>query len=383
MTELCEQRRGINLARGFPDEPPPSALQRMATTAIREGFNQYSPTCGVLELRDALAHKLGTFNRLQVDVEKGLAITCGATEALTCSVLAVVDPADEVVVFEPFYESYVPSILIAGGTPDYVPLSDDWVVSEEGVKEAIGSRTKAIIVNTPQNPSGKVYKPDELRLLADLCVDYDLVAISDETYECFTYDGTKHTSLASIEGMAERTLTVGSFSKTFSVTGWRVGYVAASGELLGGVQRVHDYLTLAAPTPFQKAIVWGLNQDGAYYDKVARKHAIKRRILCDALRASGFKFHQPEGAYYVLADFSSISGSDDRGFALELLDSTGIATVPGRCFYSDQDRGRTKVRFSFCKSVATLRECARRLTSTYSDSHPRKETADEQRNRVT
>ena len=373
MTKLCDQRKGINLARGYPDEPPGSALRRMATAAIREGANQYSTTSGMPELREALAQKLETFNRIHVNPEKGITITCGATEAVASSVLAVVNPSEEVIVFEPFYENYVPSILLAGGIPNCVPLNRDWELPEERVKEAIGSRTKAVILNSPQNPNGKVYKPNELRLLADLCVDYDLVAISDETYECFTYGGAKHTSLASIDGMGERTLTAGSFSKTFSVTGWRVGFVATTPEIMEGVRRVHDYLTLAAPTPFQRAIARALSQETPYCGRVARTHATKRRILCDALRTCGFKFHQPEGAFYVLADFSGISHSDDKAFAVELLDSTGIATLPGSCFYADSDRGRTKVRFCFCKSNSTLHECARRLTSVYSASSWKRE----------
>ena len=371
MTELCNQRGGINLARGYPDEPTPRALRRAAIDAIRDGSNQYSPTGGLPELQDALAQKLDCFNHVEVNPQTGLIITCGATEALACAILGIVDPAEEVVVFEPSYENFVPCILTASGIPACIPQRDDWGLPEESIKEAIGPRTKAIIVNSPQNPNGKVYRLEELRLLADLCIDCDLTAISDETYECFTYDGTRHVSLASVEGMDRRTLTIGSFSKTYFATGWRVGYVAGPDEIVQGVRRIHDYLTLAAPTPFQRAIACALRNEVAHCERVARAYAVKRRILCDALRACGFKFHNPEGAFYALADFSDIASCDDKDFALDLLDSTGIATVPGRSFYSNPRRGRTKVRFSFCKSLATLRECARRLGLFHSESHPR------------
>ncbi len=359
------------MARGYPDEPTPTALRRAATDAIRDGSNQYSPSGGLPELQDALAQKLDCFNHVDVDPRTGLVITCGATEALACAILAVVDPAKEVVVFEPSYEDFVPCVLMAGGIPACIPQRDNWWLPEESIKEAIGPRTKAIIINSPQNPNGKVYRLDELRLLADLCIDYDLTAISDETYECFTYDGTSHLSLGSVEEMGRRTLTIGSFSKTYSATGWRVGYVAGPDEIVKGVRRIHDYLTLAAPTPFQWAIACALRDQEARCERVARTYAVKRRILCDALRACGFKFHNPEGAFYVLADFSDIAACDDKDFALRLLDSVGIATVPGRSFYSNPRRGRNKVRFSFCKSGVTLRECARRLGGFHSNSRPR------------
>lgn len=383
MTELCSKHGGINLARGYPDEPTPSAVCLAAIEAILDGSNQYSPTGGLPGLQDALAQKLLRFNQVKVDPRTGLVITCGATEALACAMLAIVNPAEEVVLFEPSYESFVPAVLTAGGIPACIPLRDDWGLPEESIKEAIDSRTRAVLVNSPQNPNGKVYRLDELRLLADLCIDYDLIAISDETYECFTYDGTSHVSLGSVEGMASRTLTIGSFSKMFSATGWRVGYVAGPDTLVRSIRRIHDYLTLAAPTPFQWAIASALRNEEAHPERIARKFAFRRRILCEALRACGFRFHNPEGAFYVLAGFSDIAECDDREFAMRLLESTGIATVPGRSFYSDPRRGRDKVRFSFCKSVPTLRECARRLVDFGSGSHRGEKSLEYVSDRVT
>ncbi len=363
MTQRCEKRGGINLAQGYTDELPPEDLREMAVEAIRNGWNQYSLTWGDTELRAAVAQKLESFNAIEADPSTDVTITCGATEGLASSILALLDRGDEVLLFEPFYENYAPNIFLADGVPRYIRFPENYDLPEERIKEAIGSRTKAIILNTPQNPTGKVYRKDELRLLADLCVDYGLLAICDETYERFTYDALPHVSLASLSGMEDRTLTVGTFSKTFFVTGWRVGYVAAPEDLSESVRKVHDYLTVAAPTPFQRALVHGSDVDPNYYTTLIRAYEQKREIICRALNECGFHFRAPEGAYYVMADFSDLSGSADTDFALELLDKGGIATVPGSSFYGSRNIPRKQVRFSFCKSDAILQKCASLLKS--------------------
>lgn len=361
MSQLCEERQGIDLARGYTDEPPPQALLEVAERTIREGPNQYSITYGMKGLRQVLADRLRQFNGIDADPETEVTVTCGATEAIASSMLALVDPGDEVVIIEPYYENYVPSVLLAGGVPKFVRLRDDHELPEEDLKRTIGSRTQALIVNTPQNPTGKVYTAAELRTLADLCVDYDLTAISDETYDRFTYGEARHRSLAALKGVRERTLTVGTSSKTFFVTGWRVGFVVGPGRLSEGVRKVHDYLTVAAPTPLQHAVAAGFGFDRAYFDGLRRAYRVKRDLLSEALTRGGFRFRIPDGGYYVLADFSNLSELSDAEFAERLLTVAGIASVPGRSFYSDPAKGRTKVRFAFCKADGTLKECARRL----------------------
>jgi aminotransferase len=368
MTQLCEERNGINLAQGFTDDPPPKPLRDRAVRSIRGGRNHYSPTWGIEELRSAVGEKLASFNRILVDPTSDVTITCGATEAIASSILALVDRGDEVILFEPFYENYVPNVYLADGVPIPVRLPEGDRFPQEKLKEAIGSRTKAIVLNTPQNPNGKVFRRDELRFLADVCVDYGLLAICDETYERFTYDGRVHVSLGSFPDMQDRTLTIGTFSKTFSASGWRVGYVAGPEDLSESVRRVHDYLTVAAPTPFQDALLGGFELSPRFYRSLVRSYERRRTILCDVLRECGFRFRIPEGAYYVLADFSALSGSSDTSFVLELLDRTGIAAVPGSAFYGGPRAPGRRVRFSFCKSEPVLRTCARRLRSFASTS---------------
>jgi aminotransferase len=365
MTQLCERFDGINLAQGFTDDPPPDRLREQAVDAIRGGPNHYSFTWGMRRLRDALSEKLRTFNGIDADPETDITITCGATEAIAGSIFATTNPKDEVIILEPFYENYIPNVLLADGIPTIVSLVGDFELPEEQLKHAIGSRTRTIILNTPQNPNGKVYSEEELAVIADLCVDFDLLAIVDETYEYFTFDGLRHVSLASLQGMSERTLTVGTFSKTFSVTGWRVGYVTGPASLSSGVRKVHDYLTVAAPTPLQLAIASALVDDDAPDRDLPLQHEARRRTLGSALDDCGFRFRIPQGAYYILADFSQLSDQDDLSFSRELLRTVGIATVPGSSFYADQAVGSRKVRFAFCKSEKVLRECARRLRSAY------------------
>lgn len=371
MTQLCERLDGINLAQGFTDESPSDRLREHAVDAIRRGPNHYSFTWGLRRLREALSEKLRGFNGIEADPETDITITCGATEAIAGSIFATTSPKDEVIILEPFYENYVPNVLLADGIPTTVSLVDDFELPEEQLKQAIGSRTRAVILNTPQNPNGKVYSKEELAFIADLCVDYDLLAIVDETYERFTFDGTRHISLASLQGMRERTLTVGTFSKTFSVTGWRVGYVAGAEPLSEGVRKVHDYLTVAAPTPLQRALAAALEGEESSHRDLSAEYEARRQMLGAALEDCGFRFRPPQGAYYILAGFSRLSDHDDVGFCHELLKTAGIATVPGSSFYASPASGSDKIRFAFCKSEKVLQECANRLRSTYAGKRDR------------
>lgn len=360
---MCKLRDGINLAQGFSDDLPPGPLRESAIDAIRAGWNHYSSTWGFEDLRIALGVKLSSFNGIHADPVNEITVTCGATEGIACSILALVDRGDEVIMFEPFYENYAPNVILADGIPKFIRLRRTNEIPEESLKEAIGSRTKAIILNTPQNPIGKVYRKEELRFLADVCVDYGLVAICDETYERFTYDGLPHISLASLSDMAQQTLTVGTFSKTFSVTGWRVGYVAGPEHLTESVRQVHDFVTVAAPTPFQRALVDSVDVGPSFYERLIQSFQTRRGILCEGLRELGFQVRVPEGAYYVMADFSDLSSLSDRDFAFQLLDESGVATVPGSAFYGSRRNIGRQIRLSFCKSDVLLQHCVKVIQS--------------------
>ncbi len=365
MTRLCQQHGGINLAQGFPDFDPPRELVEAAHRALRDGYHQYAITWGAPSFRQALADKMDRHYGLHYDPERHLTVTCGATEAMMATMLATVDPGDEVVVFEPFYENYGPDGALAGARLRYVPLNLDdpeFPYDPKELEQAFGPRTKAVVLNTPHNPTGKVFRRDELEHLADLCRHYDALAITDEVYEHITYDGAKHTSLASLPGMAERTVVVGSLSKTYSVTGWRVGWAAVrDARLSEAIRKAHDFLTVGAPAPLQEAGAVALRFPEAYYEELARGYQCKRDLLLGALRRVGFRPTVPRGAYYVMADFRALSREDDVTFARRLVEEVGVATVPGSSFFHDPARGRGVVRFAYPKREETLEEAARRL----------------------
>ena len=362
MTRVALAEDAINLSQGLPDFSPCDEIVKAAHDAIAGDNHQYSITHGMMELREALAQKLTRRNGLSFDPADEITITCGVSEGVMSSVLAMADPGDEVLVFEPFYENYLPAIQLAGAAPAFVTLPfGDWALNADALSRAFTSRTKAVIVNTPMNPTGKVFSPDELALIADLCMKHNCLAITDEIYEDIVYDGLAHTSLASLPGMRERTITVGGFSKTYAVTGWRVGCVAAARELSGAVRKVHDYLTICAPTPLQKACLSALALPAAYYDRVRQAYRARRDLFCRGLQETGFDVAWPQGAYYVLVDFSALSSHDDRVFALELARGGGVASVPGSSFYHDPRAGRRLVRFSFAMREETLTEALRRI----------------------
>ncbi len=360
MTRLSLKHGATNLAQGFPDFPAPLELKRAAASAIMEDYNQYSITWGAKDLREEISQKAREYNHIEADPEKEITVTCGSTEAMMASMLALINEGDEVVVFEPFYENYGPDAAVSGAVPRFVPLNDDNSIDEDTLTSAFNKKTRALILNTPNNPCGKVFTWDELKLLADLCVDHDVTAVTDEIYEYITYDGRKHLSIASLDEMKERTITISGFSKTYSVTGWRIGYALAEKTLTSAIRKVHDFLTVGAPAPLQHACVTALKFPDSYYKELAKMYDGKRRLLYDAMIKAGFRCSLPEGAYYILADIPDDTGMDDTAFARYMVSEVGVAAVPGSSFFRSE-AGRHKLRFTFSKKDETLVEAAKRL----------------------
>jgi aminotransferase len=358
MTRLSLQHNAINLAQGFPDFPCPAVLKEAACAAVNDDCNQYAITWGAQDLRNALAERVAQYNGMRFDPETEITVTCGSTEAMMASMLATIQPGDEVIVPEPFYENYGPDAQISGAIPRYVRLDDDFSLDEEAWKAACTRKSRAIIINTPNNPTGKVFSRAELAFIADLCIDHNMVAITDEIYEHILYDGKKHVSIGALPGMRDRTITIGSFSKTYSVTGWRVGYALAGQEITSRVRKIHDFLTVGAPAPLQRACVAALQLPASYYRELAEDYDRKRKILYNGLQKAGFSCRLPEGAYYIFTDIAE-SGMTDTAFARHLVKNAGVAAVPGSSFY--HEGGETKLRFTFSKKDETLDEACRRL----------------------
>jgi aminotransferase len=362
MTRLCEQVGGINLAQGFPDFPAPAEVKAAAQRAIAADYNQYAVTWGVREFREAIAAKMARDNGVPCDPETEVTVTCGSTEAMLAALLAVVNANDEVIIFEPFYENYGPDAVISDAAPVYVALPPPrFALDAEALRAACGPETKAIIVNTPHNPSGHVFTRAELEAIAAACREYDCLAITDEIYEHIVYDGRAHVSLASLPGMRERTITIGGLSKTYAVTGWRLAYAVAAAPLTAALRKMHDFLTVGAPHPLQRAGVCALGLPETYYRQLAADYAERRAVLGAALRAAGFGVYEPEGAYYILADIGAFGFADDVQFCDWLVRAAGVAAVPGSSFYRHGELGRQLVRFTFCKRLETLRAAAERL----------------------
>jgi aspartate/methionine/tyrosine aminotransferase len=361
MTRVAHQYGAINLAQGFPDFPMPEPMKEAACAAINGDVNQYAITWGSPPLRLAIAEKYRRWYDLPVDPEQEVTVTCGATEAMAATFLALVDPGDEVIVFEPFYENYGPDTILAEARPVFVPLEPpDWRLDPDRLRAAFSDRTKAIVLNTPHNPTGRVFTREEISLVAELCVAHDAWAITDEIYEHIRYAGNHH-PIATWPGMRERTVTISGLSKTFSCTGWRLGYAVAPARETTAIRKVHDFLTVGAPAPLQAAGAVGMAFDAEYYNHLALEYRERRDLLCGALADAGFTFSVPEGAYYVLADYSAMSDSDDPTFSRWLASEVGIATVPGSSFYHDRTAPRRVVRFAFCKRRETLERAAERL----------------------
>jgi len=362
MTRLANQHDAINLAQGFPDFPMPTPMKEAACAAIHGDINQYAITWGSPAMRLAIAEKYRRWYAMEVDPEREITVTCGATEAMASAFLALFDPGDEVVILEPFYENYGPDAILAGASPVFVPLeAPDWRLDADRLRTAFSSRTRAIVVNTPHNPTGRVFTKEETSLIAELCIEHDAWAITDEIYEHIRYAGGHH-PIATFPGMRERTVTISGLSKTFSCTGWRIGYAIAPVEQTLAIRKVHDFLTVGAPAPLQAAGAVAMAFDADYYNHLALDYRARRDVIVKALEDAGFRFSIPEGAYYVLADFSDLSSLPDDEFARWLTREVGVAPVPGSSFYHDPALGRRMVRFAFCKKVETLERAAEALS---------------------
>ncbi|HYC33407.1 MAG TPA: aminotransferase class I/II-fold pyridoxal phosphate-dependent enzyme [Gemmatimonadales bacterium] len=365
MTRLAREHDSINLAQGFPNFPAPDVLKEAAARAIRDDINQYAITWGAQHLREALARTYAARYGLEADPEREITVTCGATEAMIATLLAVVDPGDEVIVFEPFYENYGPDTILADARPVYVPLEPGRPLDLDRLGAAFSERTRAIIVNTPSNPSGRVLTRGELEAIAALCQRHDALAVTDEIYEHIRYEG-EHIPIATLPGMRTRTVTISGASKTFSVTGWRVGWIVAPPGLTDAIRKVHDFLTVGSPAPLQAGVATALDRLGQdFYAGLALEYRRRRDLLHGALAASGFRCLPPEGAYYILADYTDLSGlagdpADDTAFAVWLSREIGVTPVPGSSFFREGTR-RSLVRFVFCKTDDVLTEAAERL----------------------
>ena len=361
MTRLAAQHGAINLSQGFPNFPCPDVLKEAAARAIQSDINQYAITWGAKRLRDAIVGKYADWYKMTVDPETEITVTCGATEAMASAMLAIADPGDEVIVFEPFYENYGPDTILCGAKPVFVPIAPTGPLDLERLRAAFTKRTRAIILCSPNNPTGKVFERAELEAIADCCRRFNCYAVTDEIYEHIYYEG-QHIPIATLDGMRERTITVSGYSKTFSITGWRIGTIVAPRETSDAIRKVHDFLTVGAPAPLQEAVAVAMETLGRdFYEGLARDYRARRDLLCGALVAAGFRCTPPAGAYYVMTDFSALSDLPDDRFAEWLTTEHGVTPVPGSSFFSRPEMGRRQVRFAFCKTLPLLEEAARRL----------------------
>ena len=346
--------RAVNFAQGFPDFEPDSRILDAAAQALREGYNQYATTWGAPALRAAVARKQSAAWGRAVDPDTEVTVSCGATEAMIAAMLAAVDPGDEVIVFEPFYENYGPDCVLSGAVPRFVALRPpDWSFDADELRAAFSAKTRAIVVNTPHNPTGKVYSRTELELIARLCIEHDAIAITDEIYEHLVYRG-RHISIATLPGMTERTITISGASKTYSVTGWRIGWLIAPQALTAGIRKVHDFLTVGAAHPLQIAIAQALELPPSFYVELLGDYQERRDAIVTGLQECGFEASMPDGAYYIMAGISSFGATDDVAFARRLIEEAAVATVPASSFYHDPALGRGHVRFSFPKQLETI-----------------------------
>ena len=367
MTRQALLYGAVNLSQGFPDFPAPAEIKLAAQEAIANDVNQYAITWGSKNLRNAIAAHGQRRQGIKADPETEITVCCGSTEAMISTLLAVCNAGDEVIVFEPFYENYGPDSVLSGAKPRFVKLrpptttEGEWTFDAQELRAAFHDHTKAIIINTPNNPTGKVFTREELELIRDLCVEFNVLAITDEIYEHILYDGTEHISMATLDGMRERTVTINGLSKTYSVTGWRVGWTIAPALITNAIRKVHDFLTVGAPAPLQEAGAAALAMPDTYYQKLADGYRQRRDHLMPALVEAGFRCFRPRGAYYVMTDISAFGFADDVSFTHHLVKEIGVAVVPGSSFYLDPADGAQQVRFAFCKREETLNEAAKRL----------------------
>jgi len=367
MTRQAMLHKAINLAQGFPDFAAPAEVKRAAQEAIAADVNQYAITWGAKALRDAITRQTKIWQGLEFDPETEITVCCGSTEAMIASLLAVTNAGDEIVIFEPFYENYGPDAILCGARPRFVKLrppataEGEWTFDPVELRAAFNAHTKAIIVNTPNNPTGKVFTHEELEFIRDLCLEFNALAITDEIYEHIIYDGARHISIARLDGMRPRTITINGMSKTYSVTGWRVGWALAAPELTGAIRKVHDFLTVGAAAPMQEAGAVALSLPPGYYRELADAYRARRDRLLPALEHAGFRTFKPRGAYYIMTEIARFGFPDDVTFAHHLVKEIGVAVVPGSSFYNHPRDGAQQVRFAFCKRDATLDEAGRRL----------------------
>ena len=376
MTRLALKHNAVNLSQGFPDFAAPAEIKEAARQAISDDINQYAITWGAKPLRDAIVEKFERTQGIRVDPEREITICCGSTEAMMSTMMAIINPGDEIVVFEPFYENYGPDAILSGATPRFVkmrPPADEnsiWTYDEQELAAAFGPRTKAIILNTPNNPTGKVFTRAELEFIRDLCVRWNAYCVTDEIYEHILYDGTEHISMARIDGMRERTIVINGMSKTYSVTGWRVGWAIAPADATESIRKVHDFLTVGAAAPLQQAGAIALRSPQSYYERLASGYAERRERLLKILQRAGFTVFKPRGAYYIMTDISRFdfpekdypAESRDVSFAKFLVEKIGVAVVPGSSFYNEAEDGASQVRFTFCKKETTLAAAEERLS---------------------
>jgi aminotransferase len=362
MTRQANLYGAINLSQGFPDFSAPEEIKLAACDAIMANVNQYAITWGAKTFRDAIAEKSSWYLGIEVDPEKEITVTCGSTEAMIAAMMAIVNPGDEVIVFEPFYENYGPDAILSGATPRYVTLhAPDWRIDPEELGAAFNNNSKAIIINTPNNPTGKVFSREELEMIGALCQKWNVIAITDEIYEHILFNGKQHVAMATLDGMRDRTITINGLSKTYSVTGWRVGYTIAPAQITEAIRKVHDFLTVGAAAPLQEAGSRALRLPRSYYDQLQADYFARRQRLLSVLKQTGFQCFDPDGAYYIMTDISAFGYDDDVQFARYLVKEIGVAVVPGSSFYHEPALGRSQVRFTFCKRDETLSAAEERL----------------------
>ena len=367
MSRIANEYNAINLAQGFPDFPAPDFIKKYAIEAISNDINQYAITWGSKNLRNAIVNKFKLFYNIDYNPETEVTVCCGSTECMIASLMGVVNEGDEVIIFEPFYENYGPDVILCGAKPVYVRLkAPDFSFDENDIKKAFNNKTKAIIINTPHNPTGKVFSKQELELISKYCIEYNVIAITDEIYEHIYYTNKPHIPIATISGMRDRTITINGLSKTFSVTGWRIGYILAPENLTKGIRKVHDFLTVGAPAPLQEASAKALETDLKYYNNLRIFYDIRKNLMLDALKRAGFNVIEPEGAYYIMASFENFNFDNDVTFTEFLIKEIGIAVVPGSSFYTKNSPDRNKyVRFCFCKTEDTLKAAIKKLEKLY------------------
>jgi aminotransferase len=366
MTREALKHGAVNLSQGFPDFPAPEEIKRAAQEAIADDVNQYAITWGAKDFREAIAEKTKWYLGLDVDPEAEITVTCGSTEGMIAAMMACVDPGEEVVLFDPYYENYAPDAILSDAKPRFVPLrAPEWTFDRDELRAAFNPRTKAVILCNPNNPTGKVFTREEMEFIAGLCREFDALCFTDEIYEHIIYPRAdrevSHISMAQLPGMRERTVVVNSMSKTYSVTGWRVGYCIAPPDITSGIRKVHDFLTVGAAAPLQRAGAYALRLPHSYYDELRRDYERRRDVLVPVLEDAGFKVFRPDGAYYVMADISAFGFRDDVEFTRFLVREIGVAVVPGSSFYSRPELGSQQVRFCFCKKDETLNAAAERL----------------------